>query len=1024
MGDGETIQQPVKAPARLTLADIERSFEPVPDNPLVTPYTRFMGVPDKKLAKLWAIRQHDPADGPIKLNLGNALRDGVHLRNYQTQMVAHLMMVPRMIVGDAVGLGKTLSAIAGMGYLVQKNPDTKFIVMTTRSTTYQWRNEIVRFSGILKPYVLKDKYKDSKSSAARLSQITDFLRGSAKNVLVCKYTSLVGKRRKVEGEFDENGDRVWGGREKTSPEILALDKILAEHKGPIVLVLDEAHKFKTTTSQIRSLVVHMSRRAERVWAMTATAIKNSLDEFYSIASAIGIRPFGVMSAFRDDFCVYRSTHVGRGIYKNTLVGYKNVKNFKTGIRPWFYGRSQAQVKEPLPRLTTVFHQIDLDDVQLKLLLDDIPNGDFALPPTVRKVAGEIEIVERDPDNMMAQPLDSKILTPTGWKLMGDMVVGDAIIDPDGGTAYVEGISTQRIQPTYAVTTNNGAVVECSKDHLWLVQKYSRRATACSDGWEVLPLSELLAQGVTYSRPSGGVSYRFSLPPIAPVTYKAQPTPPIPPYTLGVLLGDGSLTSTIEFASVDAEVVERIRGELLPGTTLVSYNRSGGIYHNLSSGYSKGSPRTTKRNPYITAAKELGIFGVTASSKRVPPSYLLGSPEDRLALLRGLMDSGGCAFSRLATFGSTSKGLCLDVVDLVRSLGGLAKIRSRKASGAGNLPVWVVDIKMTESPFHLTRKTLKWAPSTTHNTIVSIDYVGEKVCQCLRVTSSRRLYVTDGFTPTHNTMLSVMQLISNHQCLLDPLDLKKFHTPSLSPKEEALLDLLDGELKGEHVICYTKYRSWINRLQWLHENGKFSERRFLRITGAENEKQRESARLKFQDPESGYDCIYINAAAIEGVNLQQAAHMICLDSPWSWGDMQQLVGRMVRMASPHTACTLHIIVARGTIDEYAIETLRSKKGVFEIILGESFSQGILDGGQEVDLTSGLDDLTQDHADFQHMLKAHAKPLQLKKFVFGEVLEGTASGKRKHTLIDKEAVFSNRSERVSLDRLEAEWGIESI
>jgi SNF2 family DNA or RNA helicase len=274
------------------------------------------------------------------------------------------------------------------------------------------------------------------------------------------------------------------------------------------------------------------------------------------------------------------------------------------------------------------------------------------------------------------------------------------------------------------------------------------------------------------------------------------------------------------------------------------------------------------------------------------------------------------------------------------------------------------------------------------------------------------------------MLSVMQLISNHQCLLDPLDLKKFHTPSLSPKEEALLDLLDGELKGEHVICYTKYRSWINRLQWLHENGKFSERRFLRITGAENEKQRESARLKFQDPESGYDCIYINAAAIEGVNLQQAAHMICLDSPWSWGDMQQLVGRMVRMASPHTACTLHIIVARGTIDEYAIETLRSKKGVFEIILGESFSQGILDGGQEVDLTSGLDDLTQDHADFQHMLKAHAKPLQLKKFVFGEVLEGTASGKRKHTLIDKEAVFSNRSERVSLDRLEAEWGIESI
>jgi len=77
---------------------------------------------------------------------------------------------------------------------------------------------------------------------------------------------------------------------------------------------------------------------------------------------------------------------------------------------------------------------------------------------------------------------------------------------------------------------------------------------------------------------------------------------------------------------------------------------------------------------------------------------------------------------------------------------------------------------------------------------------------------------------------------------------------------------------------------------------------------------------------------MSSAGVEGVNLQQAAHMILLDVPWSWGDLIQLVGRMVRMASPHSACTLHIMAARGTIDEYTIEVLKGKKGVFEAILG--------------------------------------------------------------------------------------------
>ncbi len=196
-------------------------------------------------------------------------------------------------------------------------------------------------------------------------------------------------------------------------------------------------------------------------------------------------------------------------------------------------------------------------------------------------------------------------------------------------------------------------------------------------------------------------------------------------------------------------------------------------------------------------------------------------------------------------------------------------------------------------------------------------------------------------------------------------------------------MLDGDYRGEKVVVYTKYRTWIDRLQWLTESGNFTERKFLRITGAENEKQRNENKKKFQDPDSGYDLIVINAAGMEGINLQQAAHMVCLDLPWSWGDLIQLVGRMVRMASPHSACTLHVMVARGTIDEYTIETLKGKKGVFEKILGESHSAGILDDKQFLDLESGME-AGGTEEEFKELLRAHVKSCSMKSFLVGDLI----------------------------------------
>jgi SNF2 family DNA or RNA helicase len=211
--------------------------------------------------------------------------------------------------------------------------------------------------------------------------------------------------------------------------------------------------------------------------------------------------------------------------------------------------------------------------------------------------------------------------------------------------------------------------------------------------------------------------------------------------------------------------------------------------------------------------------------------------------------------------------------------------------------------------------------------------------------------------------------------------------SLSPKEEALLDLLDNELAGEKVLVFTKSRKWIDRFEWLCKNGHFTERKFLRITGKESEAQRAENKKLFQTSED-HNLMFINAAIMEGANLQQSAHMILLDAPWGWGALIQLVGRMVRMYSPHLTNTLHVMVMKGTIDEYVIDTLKGKKGVFEKILGESHSTGLLDAGldagADLDLAAGMETLN-DEREFKELLKAHVKTTVMSKYLSGSLLQ---------------------------------------
>ena len=106
--------------------------------------------------------------------------------------------------------------------------------------------------------------------------------------------------------------------------------------------------------------------------------------------------------------------------------------------------------------------------------------------------------------------------------------------------------------------------------------------------------------------------------------------------------------------------------------------------------------------------------------------------------------------------------------------------------------------------------------------------------------------------------------------------------------------------------------------------------------------RKAAQDKFQDPNSNIKVIIITDAGSESINLQAAAAMIFFDTPWSWGRYVQLLGRMIRIGSPHQAVlAIHLLAKRPgqgkkteTIDHKVIQKLRKKKGLIDQVLGEA------------------------------------------------------------------------------------------
>ena len=344
----------------------------------------------------------------------------------------------------------------------------------------------------------------------------------------------------------------------------------------------------------------------------------------------------------------------------------------------------------------------------------------------------------------AVPASTKIITPKGYKLMGDIQIGDVICDTHGGTTKVINKYHPEKKQMYKIVFDDKREVIACEDHLW-------------DCWIAKPKKKSKNQVIStkeiYEHIENG---RKASIPIADPVFHTKRDLIIDPYLLGLLIGDGHIPnrpSRAEITSDDCEIGDWLKEH---GYCDKSYMKSGTT-----------AKKYRIKNIPINAYRLLDIAGKHAWDKMIPTEYLYSSIEDRLELLRGLFDTDGTVDKGgHIEYCTTSQQLSEDVAQLVRSLGGKCTIsvktphfKDKNGNRKEGRTAYILYIRFKDESmpvFKIKRKQDRIKPFDGGKydmrlRIISMEKVDcDEEIYCIEVDAADKLFMIEDYVVTHNS----------------------------------------------------------------------------------------------------------------------------------------------------------------------------------------------------------------------------------------------------------------------------------
>ena len=254
----------------------------------------------------------------------------VNLYEHQKAGVEFLLHHKKAILGYAVGLGKTPTAIAAANIAMDEGKVKRFAVIAPSSVKFQWQAEIEKFSG-RKAVVLDN------STPKRLQQ--SFEDAKDADFIITNYEML------------RNSEHAQKIKE------LAGDAVIA----------DEAHKIKNDTQQT-GMWKRTFKDAKYRWLLTATPFPNGQPkETHTMLSHVAPQTVGSWNQFAGEHAVMQTVKT-RGGHMRRPVALKNQARLREKMKDSVMLRhhNSPDVNSSLPSARHVTHNIDMTKDQIKI----------------------------------------------------------------------------------------------------------------------------------------------------------------------------------------------------------------------------------------------------------------------------------------------------------------------------------------------------------------------------------------------------------------------------------------------------------------------------------------------------------------------------------------------------------------------------------------------------------------------------------------------------------------------------------
>ena len=355
-----------------------------------------------------------------------------------------------------------------------------------------------------------------------------------------------------------------------------------------------------------------------------------------------------------------------------------------------------------------------------------------------KLAGQVDLLIKDGNHITivdykGLPLNTKIITQSGWSTIGELKIGDKIFDEDGEITTVIHKSNIHTNPCYKIIFDNGDDIVADHEHRWKIAFRKNKKNYFS----IMTTEQLYEYLQTYTKNSETIPKIINPKPINTKRKNLL----IDPYVLGVWLGDGSKSCGV--------VTQQKNSPLWDEIIKRGYELSPNLQH------TKSRENTEIRTIYGLRSDLVNLN--ILNNKHIPEEYFTSSIEQRLDLLRGLMDTDGYYHKKRKRF-VMNTGQEWQRDDLVRLLGTLgikSTVFSVVSSCNGKkFPAWNVCFSTNSLNPFLTRNQEIEFPKMDKNSfrnIIKVEKVNTIPTQCIEVDSPKHTFLfSEKCIVTHNT----------------------------------------------------------------------------------------------------------------------------------------------------------------------------------------------------------------------------------------------------------------------------------